>query len=66
MKADLREIWRAKTRAGAEAALDAFAEEYGAKYDKAVTCLMKDPDAMLAFYDFPTEQRGPCRKRRRS
>jgi transposase-like protein len=25
------------------------------KYDKAVECLIKDRDALLAFYDFPAE-----------
>jgi putative transposase len=35
MKADLREIYGAPTRAGAEAAIDVFADKYGAKYDKA-------------------------------
>ena len=42
MKTDLREIYGASTRAAAEAAIDVFAEKYGAKYDKAVTCLTKD------------------------
>ena len=55
VKADLREIWQAETRAVAEAAMDTFAEKYGAKYDKAVTCLIKDRDALLAFYDFPAD-----------
>lgn len=55
VKADLREIWQAETRAAAEAAMDTFAEKYGAKYDKAVTCLIKDRDALLAFYDFPAD-----------
>ena len=54
-KADLREIWMAPDRAAAEAAIAAFAEKYAAKYGKAVTCLMKDRDALLAFYDFPAE-----------
>src|SRR5438034_9005852 len=27
----------------------------GASYDKAVECLIKDRDALLAFYDFPAE-----------
>ena len=39
MKADLREIYGAPTRAAAEAAIDVFADKYGAKYDKAVACL---------------------------
>src|SRR4051795_10323946 len=33
----------------------AFAETYGIKYDKAVACLVKDRDALLAFYDVPAE-----------
>jgi hypothetical protein len=36
MKADLREIYGAPTRAAAEAAIDVFADKYGAKYDGAV------------------------------
>jgi putative transposase len=55
VKADLREIWQAETRAVAEAAMDTFAEKYGAKYEKAVTCLTKDKEALLTFYDFPAE-----------
>ena len=54
-KADLREIWQAPDRATAEAAIATFAEKYGAKYGKAVACLVKDRDALLAFYDFPAE-----------
>jgi len=55
VKADLREIWQAETRAVAEAALDTFAEKYRAKYEKAVTCLTRDREALLAFYDFPAD-----------
>jgi putative transposase len=54
-KADLREIWMAPDRATAEAAIATFAEKYGAKYGKAVACLVKDREALLAFYDFPAE-----------
>jgi putative transposase len=54
-KADLREIWHAPDRATAEAAVATFAEKYAAKYEKAVTCLVKDRDALLTFYDFPAE-----------
>jgi putative transposase len=54
-KADLREIWTAPDRATAEAAVATFAEKYAAKYEKAVTCLIKDRDALLTFYDFPAE-----------
>jgi putative transposase len=55
VKADLREIWQAETRATAETAMNTFSEKYGAKYEKAVTCLTKDREALLAFYDFPGE-----------
>ena len=60
-KADLREIWQAPDRATAATALATFAEKYAAKYGKAVTCLMKDRDALLAFYDFPAEHWGHLR-----
>jgi putative transposase len=55
MKKDLREVYWAPGRAAAEAAIDVFAEKYGAKYGKAVECLTKDREALLAFYDFPAE-----------
>jgi putative transposase len=55
MKADLREIHRAPTRAAAERAVDVFVEKYGAKYPRAAECLSKDRDTLLAFYDFPAE-----------
>ena len=55
MKADLREIHGAPTRTAAEAALAVFIEKYGAKYPRAATCLTKDREALLAFYDFPAE-----------
>ena len=35
--------------------LAVFADKYGAKYDKAVACLTKDREALLAFFDFPAE-----------
>ena len=55
VKADLREIWQADTRATAETAMETFAEKYGAKYEKAVTCLTKDRETLLTFYDFPAD-----------
>ena len=51
----LQDIWMAETKADAMAAFAAFAETYGTKYEKAVECLTKDRDALLAFYDFPAE-----------
>jgi putative transposase len=54
-KADLREIWNAPDRTTAETAIATFTEKYGAKYEKAVSCLVKDRDTLLTFYDFPAE-----------
>jgi transposase-like protein len=45
----------AETKKDALAAFDVFVETWGVKYDKAVECLVKDRDALLAFYDFPAE-----------
>jgi putative transposase len=54
-KKDLHAIYEAESRAAAEAAFDRFTGKYGAKYDKAAACLIKDRAALLAFYDFPAE-----------
>jgi transposase-like protein len=54
-KRALQEIWMAATKAEALVAFDAFVETWIVKYGKAVECLIKDRDALLAFYDFPTE-----------
>jgi transposase-like protein len=55
VKQALHEIWMAESRAAATKAFDAFVEKYEAKYPKAVECLKKDRDELLAFYDFPAE-----------
>jgi transposase-like protein len=54
-KRALQEVWMAETKNDALTAFDAFVENWGIKYDKAVDCLIKDRDALLAFYDFPAE-----------
>lgn len=54
-KRSLQEVWMAETQAEAVVAFDAFIEGYRLKYEKAVDCLAKDRDALLAFYDFPAE-----------
>jgi transposase-like protein len=54
-KRALQEIWMAETKKDALAAFDAFVETWGVKYEKAVECLSKDREALLAFYDFPAE-----------
>jgi hypothetical protein len=48
----LKEAWSDEH---AIAAFDASIKTWGVKYDKAVECLVKDRDALLAFYDFPAE-----------
>ena len=45
----------AETRESANKAFDHFVSSYQEKYPKAVECLAKDRDALLAFYDFPAE-----------
>jgi putative transposase len=54
-KRALQQIWMAETKKDALVALDVFVESYGTKYEKAVECLTKDRDTLLAFYDFPAE-----------
>ena len=54
-KQHLHAIWMAETRDAAEAAFDLFVDAYGAKYDKAAACLVRDRETLLAFYDFPAE-----------
>lgn len=54
-KADLQAIWMAPTRREAHQAFDRFLATYQGKYPKATDKLLKDRDALLAFYDFPAE-----------
>ena len=54
-KQKLHDIWMADTREHANQAFDLFKRTYEAKYPKAVECLTKDREVLLAFYDFPAE-----------
>jgi transposase-like protein len=54
-KDDLHQIWMAEGRDDAEKAMALFEEKYSAKYSRAVNCLLKDREQLLAFYDFPAE-----------
>ena len=54
-KAGLHEILMAETKAQALVAFAQFVTIFEAKYPKAVECLVKDREALLAFYDFPAE-----------
>ena len=51
----LAEIRDAEDKAHAEAAIKAFADEFEAKWPKAVAKITDKPDALLAFYDMPAE-----------
>lgn len=53
VKQALHEIWMAPTRKDAFNAFDVALTTYSAKYPKAMACLEKDKEQMLAFYDFP-------------
>lgn len=52
-KGMLHDQYLAPTREDAFTAFDLFVESFGAKYPKAVDCLVKDKDDLFAFYDFP-------------
>ena len=51
----LAEIRDAEDRAHADTAMTAFADEFGAKWPKAVAKITDKPDALLCFFDFPAE-----------
>lgn len=54
-KNHIHNIWMAETKEDADKAFDFFLDSYGLKYPKAATCLEKDREELLAFYDFPAE-----------
>ena len=54
-KRRLQEIWMAETEGDGQRAFATFVEVYEAKYPKAVACVVKDREELLAFYDFPAE-----------
>ena len=51
----LRGIMYAETREHADELIDGFAADYGAKYPKAVACLVDDREPLLTHFDFPAE-----------
>jgi putative transposase len=55
VKTALHDIWQADTKEDAEGAFNQFEELFEAKYPKAVQCLQKDREELLAFYDFPAQ-----------
>ena len=60
-KAQIREIWNAENRKEVKKALQSFVKSYEDKYPKAVECLKKDQEVLLAFYDFPASHGGSIR-----
>ncbi len=54
-KRALHEIMAAENREQAELLIERFAEEYQAKYPKAVESLRRDEEKLLTFYAFPAE-----------
>lgn len=55
IKAKLRDIMYAETKEAAEEGMDAFARDYGVKYERGTKCLLKDREALLTHFDFPAE-----------
>ncbi|BCX82391.1 hypothetical protein MIT9_P1977 [Methylomarinovum caldicuralii] len=51
----LHEIWMAETRQDTYQAFDRCVKRFEAKYPKAIECLTKDKESLLAFYDFPAK-----------
>lgn len=55
VKSALHDIYLAGKREDAYKAFDDAVERFEAKYPKAMGCLKKDKEELLAFYDFPAE-----------
>ena len=54
-KAAMHEITCAEDKKHAEAAIEAFADEFGKKWPKAVAKIVDERDALLTFYDYPAQ-----------
>lgn len=54
-KTMIHNIYLAPTKAEADVAFDILIEEFEAKYPKAINCVRKHRDRLLAFYNFPAE-----------
>jgi putative transposase len=55
VKRKLKDIMNAESRESAETLADEFADEYKAKYPKAVASLERDREQLFTFFDFPAE-----------
>jgi putative transposase len=54
-KGAIKEITCAENKIEASIAIEAFANEFGAKWPKAVSKITSEKEALLAFYDYPAE-----------
>jgi transposase-like protein len=54
-RAALKEVRDAEDKEHAEKALESFVKDYEAKWPKATDKIVKDKEALLAFFDFPAE-----------
>ncbi len=54
-KAAIKEITCAEDKSHAEAAIEAFASEFSAKWPKAVSKIVDERETLLAFYDYPAQ-----------
>jgi len=55
VKESLHNIWMEETREDAYAAFDGAIKRFETKHPKAMNCLQKDKEQMLAFYDYPAK-----------
>ena len=55
VKDALHDIWMAESREDADKAFDSAIARFGVKYRKAMDCLEKNREELLAFYNFPAE-----------
>jgi putative transposase len=54
-KAAIREITEAENKKEAEGAIEEFAGEFAGKWPKAVSKIVDEREALLAFYDYPAQ-----------
>ena len=54
-KVAIKEISNAENKKEAIKAIEDFAQEFGAKWPKAVSRIVEDKDTLLTFYDYPAE-----------
>jgi len=51
----LKEIYMSESKDDAEIAFEKFISRFQDKYNKAVECLVKDKEPLLAFYEYPSK-----------